>query len=271
MIYATFTVWMLLIISAGMGVQWLWRRLMSPHWVSWALLPGTVVSEMSYIFGCLITGGEIKRARIMPDQEQEKESQAPTEATPKLRLTGPIVASLICIAACGAGIILSNQLFGQEVITSFDQSQQNFHTYATVSDQLPHDWNSFWDQLEGQVTLLRRTLWAWGNLDWLQWQVPLFVYLAVCMAVRMAPAGRPFLPTLLAVVLAAGIIRLVGLLNVEFENIMQQFWPLLTYVWATLFLLLVMSLLLHAIIYFAKSTFTPSPAPTVKKTAKAEA
>ena len=281
MIYATFAVWMILIISAGMGVQWLWRRLISPGWVSWALLPGTIVSEMSYIFGCLITGGEIRRARIMPDmQEKDKEPQAPTEAAPKLRLVGPIVASLICIAACGAGIIISNQFFGQEVISKFEASAPlgvqptNEQTQATVQQALPGDWNSFWNQLEGQVRLIRRTLQAWGGLDWLQWHVPLFVYLVVCLAVRMAPAGRPFVPTLLAVVLIAGVIRIVGLMNTQFENIMQNLWPLLTYVWSTLLLLLVISLLLHAIVGVGKSMLDSTasgPAQGGKKSAKADA
>ncbi len=65
MIYATFSVWLVLTLFAGMGVYRLWTRLVKPTYVHWALLPGTIVSEMAFIFGCLITGGEVKRAKLI--------------------------------------------------------------------------------------------------------------------------------------------------------------------------------------------------------------
>ena len=65
MIYATFTVWLFLVLFVGAGVYRLWSGMVRPAWVNWALLPGTVVSEMAYIFGCLITGGAIRRATLL--------------------------------------------------------------------------------------------------------------------------------------------------------------------------------------------------------------
>ena len=94
MIYAAFTLWLVLILFAGIGVYRLWTKLVKPAWVNWALLPGTVVSEMAYIFGCLITGGEIRRAKLMPDgggrkgnTDGEPATQVPIvdSATPRSR------------------------------------------------------------------------------------------------------------------------------------------------------------------------------------------
>ena len=65
MIYAAFTVYLLLIIAMGLGIYRQWTSLVKPAIVHWALLPGTFVSEVAYIIGCLITGGEIKRAKLM--------------------------------------------------------------------------------------------------------------------------------------------------------------------------------------------------------------
>ena len=65
MIYAAFSVYLLGILFTAMGVYRLWAGIVKPGRVNWALLPGTVVAEMAYIFGSLITGGEIRRAKLM--------------------------------------------------------------------------------------------------------------------------------------------------------------------------------------------------------------
>jgi len=65
-IYAAFTLWFFLILFVAIGVHRLWAGLVGARPVGWALLPGTLVAEMAYILGCLITGGEIRRANLFP-------------------------------------------------------------------------------------------------------------------------------------------------------------------------------------------------------------
>ena len=60
-IYIWFVIWMFLLLAMAAGVYALLARLMSPAAVQWLLLPGTLVSEVAYMFGMLITGGEIRR------------------------------------------------------------------------------------------------------------------------------------------------------------------------------------------------------------------
>ena len=115
MIYAAFSVYLLGILFAAMGVYRLWAGLVRPRWVNWALLPGTIVAEMAYILGCLITGGEIRRAKLMDgggggggrrggktDGSSAGEAEPTTEAEPKFRILGPIVAAWLSLVACGA-------------------------------------------------------------------------------------------------------------------------------------------------------------------------
>ena len=63
MVYVEFTVWLLLIVFCSIAVYRLWTGMVRPAWVNWVLLPGTVVSEMAYIFGCLITGRQTQLKR----------------------------------------------------------------------------------------------------------------------------------------------------------------------------------------------------------------
>jgi hypothetical protein len=64
-VYLAFGLYLLLIILAAAGVYKLLASLIKPAATAWLLLPGTIVSEMGYIFGCLITGGEIRRAKLI--------------------------------------------------------------------------------------------------------------------------------------------------------------------------------------------------------------
>ncbi|OPX22527.1 MAG: hypothetical protein B1H04_04855 [Planctomycetales bacterium 4484_123] len=246
MIYAALAVYLLGILFMAMGVYRLWAGMVNPRWVGWALLPGTVVSEMAYIFGCLITGGEIHRARLMGPARAGQGNKAAkagaeptTEATPRIPHLGPVIEAFAAIVACGAAILAAHALLGGPVIDRF----------GIVSDQLhralPTSTAGFWQQVHRQVHLVRhmgRTLLA---LDWLDWRVPVFVYLAACLSIRLAPVHRPVRASLAAVVALAGIIALVGLAWWRFSGLVGRIWPLVSYVWASLLFLLALSLIIR--------------------------
>lgn len=249
MIYAAFSVWLFLILFVGIGIYRLWTGLVKPAWVNWTLLPGTVVSEMAYIFGCLITGGTVKHAKLIdtPGEGKKGGGEAKTEASPGLKGFGPVVASLLAIVACGAAILLVHSLLGKPVLDQFNATR-GFLESSGVPKELPDSWDAFWAQIGGQVSLLQRTLETWGQVQWSDWHVPLFVYLSICLAIRLAPVGRPVRPTLAAVVLIAVLIGLVGLTWKRFSDLMNDLWPLVNYVWATLLMLLVLTLVLYGVL-----------------------
>jgi hypothetical protein len=240
MIYLSFIVWMLLIVVAGIGLYRLWAGRLRPAWVNWALLPGTVVSEMAYILGCMITGGEVRHARLIDTSGRGGEAR--TDATGGIKFLSPLVASLMALVACGAAILAAYRLLGEPVLVEFTLGVGGITSGGLLPKELPDSWPGLWSLLQDQLGLVRRTLETWAKVDWVSWRVPLFVYLSMCLSIRLAPVTRAVRPTLLATVALALIIALVGLIWPDFEGLMDKVWPLLTYVWATLLVLLVLTL-----------------------------
>ncbi|MDY7009882.1 MAG: hypothetical protein SVV80_03930 [Planctomycetota bacterium] len=262
MIYAAFSVYLLGILFAAMGVYRLWAGMVKPGRVNWALLPGTVVAEMAYIFGCLITGGEVRRAKLMDAGKDGSgrgksspgsagEAEPTTEDKPKLRYIGPIVAAFMTILACGAGILIANAVLGEPVIDQFQAGGA-----AGLTERLkefPTSTGAFWDQFGWQVNLLHRMVTTCTELKWTNWRVPLFVYLAMCLTIRLAPVRRPLRPTLAAVVVMAGIIALIGIVWGRSGGLMDKLWPLVMYVWASLLFMLWVSLIVRGGVGLARA------------------
>ncbi len=252
MIYAAFSMWLFLALLAGTGVYCLWTRLARPGWVNWILLPGTIISEMAYIFGCLITGGEIRRAKLLPDTPNSKskdDSEPATETNPRLKVIGPIASALLAIVACAAAVVVAHGLLGKSVTENFiGQAGMN-----ALPKTLPSSWEGFWSLLSNQLELLKRMCETWFEINWTSWQAPLFVYLSICLSVRLAPAGRAMRNTLAAVLVIAAVIAAIGATSYKFGGLMESLWPLLTYIWSLLLFLLVVTLMVHGVVALAKS------------------
>ena len=254
MIYAAFSLYLLGILFAGLGIYRLWADILRPRWVGWALLPGTVVSEMAYIFGCLITGGEVRRAKLMDGREgshrrrkgsPDQEAEPTTETAPKFRLLGPVVAAFTCILACGAGIVIAHALLGKPVIEEFVRGGR-LQTTAALPNSFPTSTGMFWDGVVLHVGLLQRMSATWLEVNWLDWRVPLFVYLTVCLSIRLAPVRRSLRATLLAVVALAAIIALLGVISSRFDGLMRNnLWPLVTYIWTVMMFVLFLTLIVR--------------------------
>jgi hypothetical protein len=223
----------------------MWASLGKPAQVNCALLPGTLVSQMAYIFGCLITGGEIKNAKMVPAKGDSGGGAPQTSDTPRLKVVGPLVSSLLALVACGAAILAVHQVLGKPVIDSFSSGSGGsggwFYS-STPGVELPKtppkSWDEGWKMAASQVGLVKHTCETWWDLDWKNWRIALFVYLGICLAVRLGPVSRPIRPTLGAVCAIAGVIAIVGAIDKDFTNLIDEVWPLLTYVWATLLTLL---------------------------------
>jgi hypothetical protein len=102
---------------------------------------------------------------------------------------------------------------------------------------------------------------TWVELDWLNWRVPLFVYLAGCLTIRLCPVRRSLRASLAAVVLGAGLIALVGALWRRFDGLMDDLWPLVTYLWASVLFLLSLSLLARGLVGLIRALLEKEPHP----------
>jgi hypothetical protein len=246
MIYVAFILYLVLMLFMGVGVYRLWASLLKPAWVNWALLPGTIVSEMGYIFGCLITGGEVQRARIVPGKG-ESSGEPTAEATAGVKYLGPILASLMSIVACAAAVIAAHALLGEPVIKKFILAE-GLLTPAVLPKAPPTSWDGLWTQLETHLHLLRRMFETLARVDWLNWRVPVFIYLSLCLAVRLSPVRRALRPTLAAVAAIALVIAGLALVWPRFGDVMGDVWPLITYLWSLLLLLLTVTLLVLGVL-----------------------
>jgi hypothetical protein len=237
MVWLALIFWLVLTIFLGMGVYALWARLIKPAYLAWVLLPGTVVSEMAYIFGSLITGGEVRSKLIPSGSGKEGAAGGGTQAKHSGKFLGPMVASLIAIAACGAAMLATHALLGKPVTGLVHQ----------LDDRLPTSWQGFWEQGHSQLTAVQRMFESLADLRWSDWRVPLFVYLSICLGVQLVPSRRPVRPTLAAVVAIAAVIAIAGALSTRFDNLLAEVWPLVSYVWTMLLVLLTVTLLSHAV------------------------
>ncbi|MFW5840053.1 MAG: hypothetical protein ACOCZE_05675 [Planctomycetota bacterium] len=254
MIYATFAFWLLLILFAGIGVYRLWASLVRPIWVNWALLPGTLVSELAYIFGCLITGGQIRHAHLLPRKNSGRgsagEGEPVTQDEPRLKIIGPAVASLMAVLASLAALLCLHTFLESPAIRQFVIESGQWNPFSTqgLPRQLPGSWAELWSLLHFQLDLLRGMVESWSELPWSDWRVWVFIYLAGCLAIRLAPVGRDLRWPLAAMVLIALLIALAGLVSEDFDDLIRDgdLWYFLTYVWTLLLFLLAATGLIRA-------------------------
>jgi len=219
---------------------------------------------MAHIFGCLITGGEVRRARLIESSggnaggEKTDESNPAAQSVGGLKLIGPIIASLFAMVACAAAMIIVDALLGEPVTEEFNTGR-GLLAAASLPKQIPVGWEGFWEQIAGQVALLKRMSETWARVDWLNWRVGVFAYLSICLAVRLAPARGAVRSALAAAVVFAGAVAAAGAISSRFKDVMNDIWPLLTYVWSLLLFLLLATLIIRGLIALARSLAVKKP------------
>jgi len=247
-------IWMFLLLAMAAGVYALLMRLMPPSAVQWLLLPGTVVSEVAYMFGMLITGGEIRR-RVLPGKEGGGDggggAAAGDGSSGKPKTLGAIVSAMLAVVAVVAAVMGAYTLLDKPVIGKFVGTGLLTQRVALAPmdgtgksgpSSLGEVPDIIWEQAHNQVSLLKRLTSTLADVDWKAWRVPLFVYLTLCLSIRIWPSRRPIRPTLLAVIILTGAIAAVGAIWKNFDSILEDLWPLLTYVWTSLLLTLIVTL-----------------------------
>jgi hypothetical protein len=243
MIYASFILWFFVLIFAGIGVYHIASRLIGPKAVSWLLLPGTLISEMAWILGCLLTGGEVRRAKLIhADGSNHGEG---TESAGGVKRIGPLLSAMFAIVACATAVIFLDRWLGQSVLKAFTL-RGVWVPQDALPQTLPTSWDGFWTFLSAQPAMMRRLCETFGDLTWSQWQTPVFVYLSICLTVRLAPARRNLRATLVAVVVLCGLLGILGAIWQDFAGSINDVWPLLAYLYALALTLLALMLVLWA-------------------------
>lgn len=243
MFYAAATLWLMLIVLLAWGVHHLWSGLVKPRVVNSLLLPGTLVAQLGHVLGLLVTGGTVNNTALMKDDESGA-PVAEADARPRLPVFGPIIVALLPIVALGGAIYVSAGQIGGPLLAQMpEMSADNTYVAQRVPDSLPF----FWAQLRDLITLMERTVEALRRTDLMDWRNALFVYLLVCMSVRMAPLPGNLRGHLGAVLLTGLFAGVLGSFVPAVPEAIHSAWPAVTLTVATLLLLLVASLIVRGV------------------------
>ncbi|MCK4341040.1 MAG: hypothetical protein KAY37_04875 [Phycisphaerae bacterium] len=246
-LYAALTFWLVVIMFSAWGVHQMWSSLVKPRVVNSVLLPGTLVAQLGHVLGLLLSGNSVQNTSLMGDDEKgEPKSDTPDKE--RLPIVGPILVGLLPLVACGACLYIAARMLGGSVLGDVAAG-----TATQLPQALPTTIAGVWELLRGSVNLLEAMLNAIWNSDLPNWPTVLFLYLAVCLTVRMAPFEGNQRGAIGAVFLAAIVISvLASFIPSARDFIENSSWPILSFAVAMLLFLLLISLLVRGVIGFIK-------------------
>ena len=242
MLYAALTLWLLVIVFSAWGVHRIWSGLVKPRVVNSVLLPGTLVAQLGHVLGLLVTGNPVRNTALMGDDEKG-DPQTDTPETQRVPIIGPIVIGLLPLVACAAGLYLSAHYWGGSVLNELSGGAA-----IEVARTLPTSLADFWALLHGSIDAMERMVDAIVHSDLPNWPTVLFLYLAVCLTVRMAPFEGNRRGAIGAIVLAGIVIAIVASLTTTAREFVSSSWPILSFAVGMLLFLLLVSLFVSGII-----------------------
>ncbi|HKQ49396.1 MAG TPA: hypothetical protein VJZ71_15100 [Phycisphaerae bacterium] len=234
MIYAAASFWLLVFVLMAWGVDHLWRSQAKPKTLNAVLFPGTLVAQVGRIIGLLITG-----ATVAPGAPKGEDGDRP-DWQPKLPVIGPVLVALIPMAAISSMLYLVMVYLGPAIISQLPADQ--------IPPSMPLSLTAFWEQLRRLITLSENTLNAVRGADIAAWQVALFVYLMICLTIRMAPSPGNVRGHVGAVVILGVIAALAGSVWETMPQLILSAWPLLALSIGWVLLVLLATLLACGII-----------------------
>ncbi len=239
MLFATLTFWLLVIVFSAWAVHWLWSRMIKPRAVNTILLPGTLVAQLGHVLGLLVTGNSVSNAKLMGDDE-EGEPTADTPDKQRIPVIGPVVVGLLPLLACAACLYLAASTFGRNMLVQ--------EATGDLPQQLPLSLAAFWDLLRTGITVTEDMLAAILASDLTNWPNVLFLYLSICLTIRMTPFEGNRRGAIGAILLAGLVIAIVASLASPVEHAVRSSWPILTFAVGMLLFLLIVTLLITGVV-----------------------
>ncbi len=243
MIYTMSSFWLAIIVLLAWGIHHVWCGIAQPRAVNAVLLPGTLVAQLGRIVGLLITGATVNKAALMKDDDTGEPATAP-DTRPKIPVIGPVVVALLPMLALGGVIYLAIMKLGLPVVAKMPQGH--------VSPAWPETLAAFWDQLRGLITLAEGTLAAVRTAEAVHWRIALFVYLMICLTIRMAPLPGNVRGHLGAVVVLGIGCWLAGTLSDGMPEVINRAWPLVSLTVGWLLLLMMITLAVRGVLSGAR-------------------
>jgi len=238
MLYAALTFWLIVIAFSAWGVHWLWSRLVKPRAVNTVLLPGTLVAQLGHVLGLLVTGASVSNTKLMGDDEGgEPTADAPDKQ--RIPVFGPVIIGLLPLATCAACLYLAVKLLGHGVLVR--------EATLYLPESLPLNLPDFWALLHNCINVMESMLSAIASSK-LTWPNVIFLYLAVCLTVRMTPFEGNRRGAIGAILISGLIIGVIASLANPVENAVQASWPILEFAVGMLLFLLIVSLIVSGLV-----------------------
>ncbi len=236
MLYLALTFWLLVIVLTAWGVHRLWSGMVKPKVLNTVLLPGTLVAQIGHVLGLLVTGATVSNTTLYKDDESG-DPETTSDPNPRIPVVGPIIIGLLPLLACATAIFFLARGLGQPVMGRISAD--------VVGPALPTTMAGLWQLLRDQITLAESMVSATTTAGFSSWQTGLFVYLLICLTVRIAPFPGNLRGSLGAILIlgisAAAITSLFGVADPRVQN----GWAVLNVTVATLMMLLITSLLIR--------------------------
>jgi hypothetical protein len=236
MIYVAMTFWLLFVVLTAWGVHQLWSGMVRPKVFNIVLLPGTLVAQLGHVLGLLVTGATVSNTSLVGDDE----SAAPRttrDPKPRIPLVGPIVIGMLPLIACGVAIFVVARFLGGALLGQMSA--------AVAGPTLPGSLAGTWQLARDLVTLTESFTVALRAADYGSWRTWVFLYLLVCLSVRMAPFPGYLRGSLIAILLLGIVLALIASLFGVGDPRMVSGWAILNLTVAVLLLLLLVSLLVR--------------------------
>ncbi len=235
MLYAAMIFWLLVLVFAAYGTHQLWAGMMKPNVLNAVLLPGTLIAQAGRIVGMLVTGAQINNAALLTTADPNKTAKSKT-SKPKIPIVGPVLVALLPMLTCGFAIHLVVTTIGQDVLTASPES---------TTDTLPLTFNSLWELLRSSIGVAEHVTDIVLSSNFRNWQTWVFVYLIVCLTVRMAPMPGAHRGAIGAVLLIGVLISVVGRFTETSAGTINGLWELLNFSVGCLLCLLLLSLIVR--------------------------
>jgi hypothetical protein len=243
--YAALTFWLLVIVFTALGVHQIWSSLVRPKVVNSILLPGTLVAQLGYVLGLLITGGTVNNTALIKDDDSG-EPQTDGDSQPRIPVIGTIIIALLPMIGCAVAIYWAATYFGMDILAGMVTSGE---THLSLPTSLP----LFFGFLRQCVNLAERFLYTLQSSDITEWRTALFLYLVICLTVRMAPLTGNLRGSLGAIFVFGVLAFLLGQVSSDAADSLQSAWPLVTFCVAALLFLLLASLLIKGLVDLIKT------------------
>ncbi len=236
MLYVAVTFWLLVAVLAAWGVHRLWCGMLPVKFVNVLLLPGTLVAVIGHVVGLLVTGGTVTTATLYKADGSGDPETTP-DPKPRIPIIGPVIVGLLPLLSCASSIYLASRYLGSGLMQRLPA--------GSVGPDLPASIPGVFDFLRAQLSLVESLVSALRASDFSDWRTGVFVYLLVCLVIRMAPFQGTVRGSLAAIILlGAGAAAVTSLFDVADPRV-QTGWAVLNLTIASLLLLLLVSLILR--------------------------